>query len=43
MCRVHAKQRMAHVLRTLLSRLVPLGIRIKLLLLDRGFYSVQVI
>ena len=43
MCRVRAKQRMEHVLRTLLSRLVPLGIRITLLLLDRGFYSVQVI
>jgi putative transposase len=43
MCRVRAKQTMAHVLRTLLSRLVTLGIRIKLLLLDRGFYSVQVI
>src|SRR5262249_27292690 len=43
MCRVRAKQTMDHVLRTLLSRLVTLGIRIKLLLLDRGFYSVQVI
>lgn len=41
LCRVRAKQRMDHVLRTLLSRLVPLGIRIKLLLLDRGFYSVR--
>lgn len=43
MCRVRAKQSMAHVLRTLLARLVTLGIRIKLLLLDRGFYSVRVI
>src|SRR5262245_46402648 len=43
MCRVRAKQTMEHVLRTLLARLVTLGIRIKLLLLDRGFYSVQVI
>jgi putative transposase len=43
MCRVRAKQTMDHVLRTLLSRLVTLGIRIKLLLLDRGFYSVRVI
>jgi len=43
MCRVRAKQSMDHVLRTLLARLVTLGIRIKLLLLDRGFYSVRVI
>jgi hypothetical protein len=43
MCRVRAKQSMDYVLRTLLSRLVVLGIRIKLLLLDRGFYSVRVI
>ena len=43
MCRVRAKQRMDHVVRTLLARLVTLGIRIKLLLLDRGFYSVRVI
>ena len=42
MCRVRAKQRMDHVLRTLLARLVTVGIRLKLLLLDRGFYSVQV-
>ena len=42
MCRVRAKQRMDHVLRTLLARLVTLGIRIQLLLLDRGFYSVRV-
>lgn len=42
MCRVRAKQRMDHVLRTLLTRLVTLGIRIKLLLLDRGFYTVRV-
>ena len=31
------------MLRTLLTRLVTLGMRIKLLLLDRGFYSVRVI
>ena len=43
MCRVRAKQRMDHVLRTLLARLVTLGMRMKLLLLDRGFYSVRVI
>lgn len=43
MCRVRANQSMEHVLRTLLARLVTLGLRIKLLLLDRGFYSVRVI
>jgi hypothetical protein len=43
MCRVRAKQRMDHVLRTLLARLVTLSIRLKLWLLDRGFYSVRVI
>jgi hypothetical protein len=43
MGRVRAKQSMDRVLRTLLARLVTLGIRIKLLLLDRGFYSVRVI
>jgi hypothetical protein len=43
LCRVRAKQTMDHVVRTLLARLVTLGIRIKLLLLDRGFYSVRVI
>lgn len=42
-CRVRAKQTMDHVVRTLLARLVTLGIRMKLLLLDRGFYSVRVI
>lgn len=42
MCRVRAKQRMDYVLRTLLARLVTLGLRIKLLLLDRGFYTVRV-
>jgi hypothetical protein len=41
-CRVRAKQPMDYVLRTLLARLVTLGIRIKLVLLDRGFYSVRV-
>jgi hypothetical protein len=43
MCRVRAKQTMDQVLRILLARLVTLGIRMKLLLLDRGFYSVRVI
>ena len=43
MCRVRAKQTMDHVLRTRLARLVTLGIRLKRLLLDRGFYSVRVI
>ena len=43
MCRVRAKQRRDDVLRSLRARLVTLGIRIKLLLLDRGFYSVRVI
>jgi hypothetical protein len=43
LCRVRATQRMDHVLRTLLARLVTLGIRLKFLLLDRGFYSVRVI
>jgi putative transposase len=43
MCRVRAKQPMDHVLRTLLARVVTLGIRMTLLLLDRGFYSVRVI
>lgn len=43
MCRVRARQSMDYVLRSLLSRLITLGIRIKLLLLDRGFYSVRVI
>jgi hypothetical protein len=43
MYRVRAKQRMDYVLRTLLARLVTLGIRLKLLVLDRGFYSVRVI
>jgi hypothetical protein len=41
-CRVRAQQSMDHVLRALLARLVTLGIRIKLVLLDRGFYSVRV-
>jgi hypothetical protein len=43
LCRVRAKQTMDHVVRTLLARVVTLGIRMKLLLLDRGFYSVRVI
>jgi hypothetical protein len=42
LCRVRAKQSMDYVLRTLLARLITLGIRIKLLLLDRGFYTVRV-
>jgi len=42
-CRVRAKQTMDHVVRTLLERVELLGIRIQLLLLDRGFYSVRVI
>jgi hypothetical protein len=41
--RVRAHQSMDHVMRTLLERLVMLGIRIKLVLLERGFYSVRVI
>ena len=43
LCRVRAKQTMDHVVRTLLERVGLLGIRIQLLLLDRGFYSVRVI
>jgi hypothetical protein len=43
MCRGRAQQTLAQVLRPLLARLVPLGLRLKLLLLARGFYSVQVI
>ena len=42
MGRVRAKQTMEHVVRTLLTRLVTLGMRMKLVLLDRGFYSVRV-
>ena len=42
-CRVRAQQTMDRVVRTLLERLVILGIRMQLLLLDRGFYSVRVI
>jgi hypothetical protein len=43
MCRVRANPSLDHVLRTLLARLVPLGIRIQLLLRDRDFYSVRVL
>ena len=43
MCRVRAQQRLDHVLRTLLARLGTLGMRLKLVVLDRGFYSVRVI
>jgi len=42
-CRVRAKQSMDHVLRMLLERLAVLGVGIKLMRLDRGFYSVRVI
>ena len=42
MCRVRAKQTMDHVVRTLLTRLVTLGMRMKLVLLDRGFDRVRV-
>jgi hypothetical protein len=42
MCRVRAKQTMDQVLRILLACLGTLGIRIKRVLLDRGFYSVRV-
>jgi hypothetical protein len=42
MGRVRAKQSMDQVLRTLRARVVTLGMRIQLLLLDRGFYSVRV-
>lgn len=41
MCRMRAKQRMEHVVRTLLARVVTLGIRMTLLLRGRGFYSVR--
>lgn len=41
--RVRANDRMDQVLKTLLRRLSTLGIKISLLLLDRGFYSVKVI
>jgi hypothetical protein len=42
MYRVRAKQSMDSVLRRLLARLVTLGMRITLLLLDRGVYTVRV-
>jgi putative transposase len=42
-CRVRAKQTRDHVVRTLLERLVILGLRMQRLRLDRGFYSVRVI
>jgi len=41
-CRVRAKQTMAHVVRPLLARLVTWGIRMTLLLRDRGFYRGRV-
>jgi hypothetical protein len=43
MCRVRAKQTMDHVVRTRRERGGTWGIRITLLLLDRGFYRVRVI
>jgi hypothetical protein len=43
MGRVRAQQPMAQVLRTLRARLITWGLRIQLLLLDRGFYRVRVI
>jgi putative transposase len=43
MCRGRAKQTMDYVRRTQRARLGTLGIRMKLLLLDRGFYSVRLI
>ncbi len=43
LCRVQATTSMADVLDTLLERVQALGIKISLLLLDRGFYSVKVI
>jgi len=41
-CRGRAKQSMDHGLRPVLARLVTLGIRLTLLLLDRGLYRVRV-
>ena len=43
LCRVRATTSMAEVLDTLIKRVQALGIKISLLLLDRGFYSVKVI
>jgi len=43
LCRVTAQMTMDHVLERLFQYLDPLGIKVKVLLLDRGFYSVKVI
>ena len=43
LCRVKATMTMDQVLDTLLKRVQALGVKISLLLLDRGFYSVKVI
>ena len=43
LCRVTAQMTMDQVLERLFHYLEPLGIKVKVLLLDRGFYSVKVI
>jgi hypothetical protein len=43
LCRVQATMSMAEVVQKLLSRLDDLGVKVRVLLLDRGFYSVRVI
>jgi hypothetical protein len=43
LCRLRAKHTMDPVVRTLLAHWVPLGLRGKRLLLDRGFYSARVL
>jgi hypothetical protein len=43
LCRVTAKMTMDQVLERLFQYLDPLGIKVRLLLLDRGFYSIKVI
>jgi hypothetical protein len=43
LCRVTAKMTMDEVLKRLFEILDPLGIKVRILLLDRGFYSVKVI
>jgi hypothetical protein len=43
LCRVKATMTMDEVLDTLLKRVQALGVKISVLLLDRGFYSVKVI
>ncbi len=42
LCRVHAKMTMDTVIERLVHRLDALGIKVSVLLLDRGFYSVKV-